>query len=201
VPKRPKGAPAAKTPVEHARNVDLRNALARVLEEWVESCRQAPWHVEPVRFGTDALNEVTEGVLDVAMAASGDYTSHERLVRAAIAHGSQRRTQDTEDASLLREYHALREALWRFMERSGVSPEQALPAILRVDVAISVATTAALRGYHRTELEPAASWEPRLLRHIHDASARLASELDDSANRDHPPRSSANHVDTPTSER
>jgi hypothetical protein len=179
VPKRPKRAREAETPVEHPTNTDLRSALARVLEAWVETVRHAPWHVEPVRFGADALNEVTEAVLDVAMAPSGDYAGHERLVRAAIAHGSQRRTQETGDATLLREYHALREALWRFMERSGVPPEQALPAILRVDVAISVATTAALRGYHRTELEPAASWEPRLLRHIHDASVRLASGLDD----------------------
>jgi hypothetical protein len=178
VPKRPKDGPASTAPVEPERILDLRNALARVLEAWVESCRHAPWHVEPVRFGVDALNEVTEAVLEVAMAAPGDYAGHERLVRAAAAHGSQRRSQETDDAALLREYHALREALWRFMERSGVPAEQALPVILRVDVAISVATTAALRGYHRTESEPASSWEPRLLRHIHDASERLALGLD-----------------------
>jgi hypothetical protein len=186
VPKRPKQAPAAESRLEHPANVDLRNALAGVLEAWADQCRRAPWHVEPDRFGVDALNEVTEALLDVAMAGSGDYRGHERLVRAAIAHGSQRRTQETGDATLLREYHALREALWRFMERSGVPPQQALPAILRVDVAISVATTAALRGYHRTEYEPAASWEPQLLRHIHDASARLAAGLDDNIAQDQP---------------
>jgi hypothetical protein len=178
VPTPPKEEPATTGPVHQERILDLRNALARVLEAWVDNCRHAPWHVEPDRFGVDAVNEVTEAVLDVAMAAPGDYGAHERLVRAAIAHGSQRRTQETGDAALLREYHALREALWIFMERSGVPPEQALPAILRVDVAISVATTAALRGYHRTESEPASSWEPRLLRHIHDASERLALGLD-----------------------
>jgi hypothetical protein len=178
VPKRPKDAPATTAPVEQEPILDLRNALARVLEAWGESCRHAPWHVEPDRFGVDAVNEVTEAILDVAMAAPGDYGAHERLVRAAAAHGSQRRTQETGDAALLREYHALRETLWRFMERSGVPAEQALPAILRVDVAISVATTAALRGYHRTDSEPASSWEPRLLRHIQDASERLALGLD-----------------------
>jgi hypothetical protein len=64
------------------------------------------------------------------------------------------------------------------MEESGVPTEHALPAILRVDIAISVATTAALRGYHRTESEPSSAWEPQLLRHIQDASARLAAGLD-----------------------
>jgi hypothetical protein len=149
-----------------------------VLEAWSELTREVPWHVEPDRFGADAVSEVVRAILDVAMAAAGDYRTHERLARAAIAHGDQRRAQRTGDDAILREYQALREALWRFLERSEVEPDESIPAIMRIDVAISVATTAALRGYHRTDLEPASSWEPRLLRYIHDVSERLATGLD-----------------------
>jgi hypothetical protein len=163
---------------EHRGNVRLRAALAEVLREWVELTQETPWHVEPDRFGLDAVNEVVRAILDVAMATTGDYAAHERLVRAAIAHGDQRRAQGRRDDAVLREYQALRESMWRFLERSGATPEESLPAILRVDVAISVATTAALRGYHRADAEPASLWEPRLLRHIHDASERLAAVLD-----------------------
>jgi len=156
--------------------IRLRTALPEVLEAWSELTREAPWHVDPDRFGVDAVNEVMRAVLDVAVAGAGDYKAHERLVRAAITHGDQRRAQRTGDEAVLREYQALREALWRFLERA-VRPNESLPAIMRIDVAISVATTAALRGYHRVDSEPASSWEPRLLRYIHDASERLAGGL------------------------
>jgi hypothetical protein len=167
-----------KRPDERSRNVDLRGALAGVLDAWTERSRHAPWHIAPGRFGADAIDEVLRAILDVAMAAAGDYGAHERLVRVAVVHGDQRRAQSAGDDALLREYHALRESLWLYMERAGVAPQQALPAILRIDVAISVATTAALRGYHRMEFEPGLAWEEQLLRHIHNASARLVAGLE-----------------------
>jgi hypothetical protein len=163
---------------EHRGNVRLRAALPEVLQAWTELTREAPWHVQPDRFGVDAVNEVLRAILDVGMASASDHDAHERLVRAAIAHGDQRRAQRAGDDALLREYQALREAIWRFLERSKASPDESLPAIMRIDVAISVATTASMRGYHRADSEPASSWEPRLLRYIRDASERISGGLD-----------------------
>ena len=165
----------------HPGNVELRGALPEVLRAWAELTQEAPWHVAPDRFGVDALNEVVRAVLDVAAAGRGDYRAHERLVRVAAAHGDQRRAQGAGDDAVLREYAALRQVLWRFLQRSRTAPRDAVPAILRIDVAVSVATHMALRGYHRAEFEPAVMWEPQLLKQIHDASEELVKGLDRTA--------------------
>ena len=105
-------------------------------------------------------------MLDVALGDGGDSNASERLVRAAAAHGDQRRVQATGDEALLREYHALRTALWRHLMRARMSPSEALTAIARVDMVITVATTAALRGYHRSDMQPSVDWTTQLLRSV-----------------------------------
>ena len=160
---------------------NLKDSLPAILRTWQEICQARPWHVAPDRFGVDTLAEVVRAVLDVALAAQGDDSAYERLVRVSVAHGDQRRAQDVGDDAVLREYHSLREAIWQYMEGSNLPSSTVLPQILRIDVAVSVATTAALRGYHRADFEPGSSWEPQLLRHIRAASRQLTSGLDRAA--------------------
>lgn len=50
--------------------------------------------------------------------------------------------------------------------------DEALTAISRVDVLITIATTAALRGYHRSDMAATPDWASQLLRHIHTAPDR-----------------------------
>ena len=126
--------------------------------------------MHPERYGVDSVHEVLRGVLDVALGDGGDKDASERLVRAAAAHGDQRRVQGTGDEALLREYHALRVALWRYLERAAVPASEALTAIRRVDVVITVATTAALRGYHRSGMNPNPDWATHLLRSVASGS-------------------------------
>jgi hypothetical protein len=148
------------------RNAALRDDLAHVLEEWQAVSREEPWHIEPERYGLDSLHETMRAVLDVALGDGGDKAASERLVRSAAAHGDQRRAQAVGDEALLREYHALRTALWRYLLRTPMPPSEALTAISRVDVVITVATTAALRGYHRSDMPPSPEWAAQLLRYI-----------------------------------
>ena len=162
-----------------AQATDLRADLPGIIAEWERLSREEPWHVEPHRYGVDTLHEAVGAVLDVATWSGADVSAHERLVRAASAHGDQRRAQGAGDDAVLREYHALRAAIWRFLQRSAIPAAETLAAVVRVDVAIGVATTAALRGYHRRDAPVGAGWEADLLRQIADASRRLVDVLGD----------------------
>ena len=158
-------SPGAATPLNR-RNSDLRDDLAQVLEDWEALSREEPWHVRPEHYGLDSLHEAMRAVLDVSLGDGGDEAASERLVRSAAAHGDQRRSQAVGDDAVLREYHALRAALWRYLARVSMPPDERLTAISRVDVAITVATTAALRGYHRSDMPPSPEWAVELLRYI-----------------------------------
>jgi hypothetical protein len=159
----------------HRRNAELRDDLAPILAEWEAVSREEPWHVHPERYGLDSLHEVVRGVLDVALGDGADKEASERLVRAAAAHGDQRRGQTTGDEALLREYHALRTALWRYLGRVPMPAGEALTAISRVDAVITVATTAALRGYHRSDMHPTPEWATELLRYIASGSTDIVA--------------------------
>jgi hypothetical protein len=159
----------------HRRNAELRDDLAPILAEWVAVSHEEPWHVHPERYGIDTLHEVLRAVLDVALGDGVDAESSERLVRAAAAHGDQRRIQAVGDDCLLREYHALRTALWRYLMRLQMPAAEALTAISRVDMVITVATTAALRGYHRSDMQPSPEWAAELLRSIASGSRDLVA--------------------------
>jgi hypothetical protein len=159
----------------HRRNAELRDNLALVLAEWEAVSREEPWHIQPQRYGPDSLHETMRAVLDVALGDGGDKEASERLVRSAAAHGDQRRVQGVGDDAVLREYHALRAALWRYLRQAPIPPSEALTAILRVDAVITVATTAALRGYHRSDMPASPEWAVELLRYIATGSGEIVS--------------------------
>jgi hypothetical protein len=155
------------------RNAELRDDLELILEEWEQLSQEEPWHIHPERYGLDSLHETIRAVLDVALGDGGDKAATERLVRAAAAHGDQRRVQGVGDDAVLREYHALRATLWRYLSRAPMPSTEALTAIFRVDVVITIATTAALRGYHRSDMPLAPEWAENLLRFIASDSHKV----------------------------
>lgn len=150
--------------------------LALVIAEWEQLSREEPWHLDPHRYGADSLHETIRAVLDIARWGSTGSFAAERLVRTAAAHGEQRRAQGATDDALLREYHALRAALWRFLQHSLAGPPL-IATILRVDVAIGVATTVAVRGFHRAEAVTGRSWEADMLAQVDAVSRHLVDHL------------------------
>jgi hypothetical protein len=170
------------------RNAELRDDLALVLEEWEAVSHEEPWHVRPEHYGLDSLHEAMRAVLDVSLGDGGDEAASERLVRSAAAHGDQRRAPAVGDDAVLREYHALRAALWRYLARVSMPPSERLTAILRVDVAITVATTAALRGYHRSDMPASPEWAVELMRYIATGSRDIVEEFGRRGGDPTPPR-------------
>lgn len=151
--------------------------LPLIIAEWELLSREEPWHVDPHRYGIDSLHETIKAVLDIAIWGGTDAFVTERLVRTAAAHGEQRRAQGAHDDALLREYNALRTAIWRFLQRTSPRGPAGLAAILRVDVAIGVATTVSLRGYHRGELPAGTTWEADILKQVAAVSRQLVDLL------------------------
>jgi hypothetical protein len=151
--------------------------LALIITQWEQLSREEPWHVDPHRYGVDSLHETIKAVLGIATWGATDTFAAERLVRTAAAHGEQRRAQGTSDDALLREYHALRAAFWRFLQRGSPQNPAAIGAILRVDVAIGVATILALRGFHRGEFAAGVSREADILEQVGAVTRQLVDQL------------------------
>lgn len=158
-------------------SIVLPDDLAPIIAEWEELSGNEPWHIDPHRYGIDSLHQAIAAILDVAIWGATKPFAAERLVRSASAHGEQRRAQGVNDDSLFREYHALRSALWRYLQRSSPRGPDAITEILRVDVAIGVATTIALRGYHRAEFASGAAWEADILKQVDAVTRHLADHL------------------------
>jgi hypothetical protein len=149
--------------------------VASTIKIWQQITAADPWHLHPDRFGVDSLTQVIGAILDVAMTDSMSGDADERLIRSASAHGDQRRTQGVDDGMVLREYHALRVALWKALRDSASSAGEAFDAVIRVDVALTVATTAALQGYHRADRVSGSQWSIELDAQVATGSALLAT--------------------------
>ncbi len=63
---------------------------------------------------------------------------------------------------LYREYHLLRTFLWEWIRARWGAMGDAHEAILLLDAAITLATSASLRGYHRATLEARNRWPEAL---------------------------------------
>ncbi len=169
-------AAATADPIAGA-TAEERDDFPLVVAEWERLSQEEPWHVDPHRYGVDSLHETIRAVLDIATWGGTDTFAPERLVRSAAAHGEQRRAQCTSDDALLREYHALRAALWRYFQHGDLEGPAAIAAIMRVDVAVGIATIVALRSYHRGELPTSDSREVDLLQQVGAVSRHLTDRL------------------------
>lgn len=89
-------------------------------------------------------------------------------VWAAVEHGVTRRKDGYDEPLLIAEYHLLRRALWDYVRRN-TRPGEALEVITRIDTAISLATMASIRGYHRPELEARGNWSDALRKLIEES--------------------------------
>ena len=161
---------------KHPGNAELRDAFPTLVAEWQDYWRQQPWHRASPADGPDTLLEVLRAILDTAMSEQGGRQVHERLLRAAVAHGRQRREQCVSDELLLGEYHALRTALWRHLLHFASLPES-LTTIFRVDVVITAASGLALRGFLQASVPPNFPWERELARAMDDVSRGLETTL------------------------
>lgn len=95
----------------------------------------------------------------LALLAPHDRELCRTLLHRAAAHGEMRLEQGLPDALLFQELYLARESLWTYIKEhdpdyGGLRSE----AILRIDMALSLAAKASLRGYHRPAFEARGEW-------------------------------------------
>ncbi len=156
---------------------DVKSNASKVIAEWERLAREEPWYSLPAEHPIDNLPEVVVRLVEASLCDPHNREAHRQQTLAAAAHGVDRRRQDIPDYTILTEYHLLRRALWRYITQTFGSSERTTRAILRIDIAISVATNASMWGYYRPEIEALGKWEHSIDR-LTDSSPLLRSQVD-----------------------
>lgn len=113
----------------------------------------------PAGHSFEALAEVVVGLIDASLLHPHDLAAHERKIAAAVQYGEQRRAQGVAEQFVFGEFGAVREAIHRYLERCGRPRRVIRDARMRLEMAISVAELAAIRGFHRAEFERVGLWD------------------------------------------
>ena len=135
---------------------DLKANARKLVEKWDRRTTGEPWVSLPKDYRVDHLPDVLVGITEASLCRPLDEEAHRENMWAAVHHGSQRRKQGVAEHVLFREYHLLREVIWRYLQKRDYP--DLLQAITRVDAAISLALMASLRGFYRNELEDEGQW-------------------------------------------
>lgn len=129
--------------------VEVGERIPDILSDWLTLTGTHPWLQLPDELDLDHLPDLVHALIDTCVGRDRDGDPKRRVVEAGLMHGQHRARQDYPDHLLFREYHLLREAIWRGMHRRHPQERQTVSAISRIDAAITVATRASLQGYHR----------------------------------------------------
>jgi hypothetical protein len=135
----------------------------RIVAEWREIGEAEVWLGLPPSMQFDHLPEVIAALADVALCRDFERGACERALRLSALHGEHRQTEGFPEHSVYAEYHLLRRSMWHFLYET-VAPEAAAHGVSRIDVAITLATMAALRGFHRATFEQRGEWPAALWR-------------------------------------
>lgn len=129
--------------------VEVGERIPDILSDWQTLTGVHPWLQLPDDLDLDHLPDLVRALIDTCVGRHEAGDPKRRVVEAGLKHGRHRTGQDYPDHLLFREYHLLREAIWRGMHRRHPHERETVSAISRIDAAITAATRASLQGYHR----------------------------------------------------
>lgn len=153
----------------------LEDHVEAIVSEWVVLASEEPWaQLEPTER-LDDIRPLVRGILQTSLADPRNLDTHREKIAAAARHGRQRRKQGFDAPLLFAGYTFLREAMRRHLLGCGVPVEMAMDALLRIDIATTMASMASLRGFYREEHEALGGWE-RVLDEMARESVRLQPE-------------------------
>lgn len=118
-----------------------------------------PWSRLASEARTNSLPEVAENACALALRGGRDRLRCERLLESAAHHGFTRRHQGLPESIIFDEIAFVREAIWADIQsRFGRENRVTAEIILRIDMALTLASQASLRGYFRDEFEERGIW-------------------------------------------
>ncbi|MDR0786466.1 MAG: hypothetical protein LBG44_01130 [Gemmatimonadota bacterium] len=122
-----------------------------------------PWSLLTEEERTNALPEVAGRACLLALGISASQDECALLLECAAHHGFIRRGQGLVESTLFDELAFVREAIWTDIQRRfGGESRITAEVILRIDMALTLASQASLRGYFREEFDERGLW-PRVL--------------------------------------
>jgi len=134
--------------------------VREIVAEWKQLTNRPPWTELTPSQWVDHLPPLLRAMITAVICGDGSHEARREVVSAAIQHGEHRRAVELPYEILFDEESYLRRAAWHFLSaRAGPDLQhEVVSEIIRLDVAIGVATIASLQGYHRHEIEANRPW-------------------------------------------
>jgi hypothetical protein len=123
----------------------------------------------PVLARSSRLRELIRLSCVLALRSPGDEAVRKDLVHAAVLHGEALFEGGYPDSYLFEELYRGRSAIWsHLVQQHGKTVRVIAEAMLRIDITLSLASQASLRGYHRTAFEQRGTW-PHVIEELTNA--------------------------------
>jgi hypothetical protein len=152
-------------------SADVCSRVPRLVQRIDRFSYTEPWSHLAAEDRTSALPEVAGRACTLALKVGAGRNECVLLLESAAHHGFVRRRQGLAESSLFEELAFVREAIWADIQaRFGRESQVAAEIILRIDMALTLASQASLRGYFRIEFEERGLW-PRALAELEVAWA------------------------------
>ena len=136
----------------------LKRNTIRIAELWDAAIDREPWLLSREHARADFVPELVTLMAEATLCDPPSRTSIHELAQAAARHAAGRAESGAEHSRVVFEYYLLRNALWAFFRELGEHDLRNAMAILHVDLAISIATRAALIGFYRSQFEAQGEW-------------------------------------------
>jgi hypothetical protein len=147
---------------------DLKAHTPQLVQHWEQAIELEPWILPRQHARPDFVPDIIGAIADCILCSPPSRRSVLGLAEVAARHATSRAAGGVDHSRVVLEYYVLRNAMWTYF-REGDGAGNELQAILFVDVAISIATRAALLGYYRRELEAEGRWLGALDRLVDEA--------------------------------
>jgi hypothetical protein len=124
----------------------LRPSIGAILRDWTAG--SASGNIAPSARAR-AIDAMSAALMDLAAAPASLVAAAERACeRVAVAYGREICVGQLAEQLVFEECNLIRHAIWHYVQRLEPDDDRAAEAIAHVDAAITLATVAALRGYH-----------------------------------------------------
>ena len=139
-----------------------------IVAAWRRIATDEVWLSLPPSMTFDDLPNVLRAITDAALAPNFGEHDCRRIIHFSALHGEHRNQEGFLESFIHTEYYLTRSSLWDFL-RDKLDDADAVRAITRADAAITLATQAALRGFHSQTFRQRGDWPAALDRLLHDA--------------------------------
>jgi hypothetical protein len=138
---------------------EICGSIPAILQTFHEVTEQEPWAHLPADYRANLLGDIVARAAVLALDRPEDDALCRDLLDRGAEHGESRLEDGFPDSVIFQEIYLVREALWVWMrDRFADASEVASEAVVRVDLALSLAAKASLRGYHRPAFEKRGDW-------------------------------------------